>query len=217
MNRIINQILKTALNELFIDALKDTVHLSLGDDLFSSSKIHLQNLTLRSDIFNSIFFPFQLISGHLGNLLIEGLAEIALGGGTGIKISIDNVFLLFSFHSQSLSQLNLLTIQILKKIFLELISKAVTHSLIKNLLKKLLGMKLNQNLKTDSQRKLIFFTIKYLFKVIQIQIKKIHVRMEFQSSSSLQLKKNLTGETMGGGEESYSAIGMSPPPPSPPD
>jgi hypothetical protein len=201
MNRLINQVLKTALNELFIDALKDTVHLSLGDDLFSSSKIHLQNLTLRSDIFNSIFFPFQLVSGHLGNLLIEGLAEIALGGGTGIKISIENVFLLFSFHSQACHELNVLTIQILKKIFLELISKAVTHSLIKNLLKKLLGMKLNQNLKTDSQRKLIYFSIKYLFKTIQINVKKIHIRMEFNSATSPRLK----GPE--GGISSYSAIG----------
>lgn len=199
MNRLINQILKTALSELFIDALKDTVHLSLGDDLFSSSKIHLQNLTLRADIFDSVFYPFQLLSGYLGNLTIEGLAEIALGRGN-IKISIENIFLLFSPQFQSnISEINVLYIQILKKIYLELLSNAISHALIKNMLKKLLGMKINQNLKTSHQRKLIYLSIKYIFKMIQINIKKIHIRVEFKTVT----KSLVSSETI----TSWSAVG----------
>jgi hypothetical protein len=201
MNRLVNQILKTALSELFVDALKDTVHLSLGDDLFSSSKIHLQNLTLRPDIFDACLHPFKLLSGHLGNLKIEGIAEVALGGS--IKISIENVFLLFTISKPN----DALHLQTLKKILLELISNGISHQMVKNLLRKLLGMAPDKSTDTIRQRKLIYAAMKHFFKILQITIKKIHLRIEFNPTAALS-SIGQRQQPQGALESSFCAIGI---------
>ena len=73
---VVNQLLKAALSELFITSLKDTVQMSLGSDMFSSSNVHLKDLTVRPDIFDACLHPLKLVSGHFGILKVEGVAEV---------------------------------------------------------------------------------------------------------------------------------------------
>jgi hypothetical protein len=236
MNRLVNQILKTVLSELFVDALKDTIHLSFGDDLFSSSKIHLNNLTFRSDIFDSCLYPFKLLSGYLGHLNIDGLAEFALG--SSIHITLDNIFLLFTLPTpdgsgsgggggpggggQSFN--HPFHIQILKKILLEMITNSFSYQRIKMMIKKVLDLIPTEGDQRSSgvghetttptpilrQRKLISSVMKYFFKIILITIKKIHIRIEFLPIGSRT--KDLHGQqgvpSSSSSSSSYCALGI---------
>ena len=92
MKSIVNKFMKAILDELFIDA--GNVQMSMGPDLFSESTIHLKNLTFRPDIFDVCLQPLHLISGHLGKLSVDGIAELALGAGK-IGCQVENIFLLF--------------------------------------------------------------------------------------------------------------------------
>jgi hypothetical protein len=89
---IINKFLKATLDELFIDA--GNVQISMGADLFSESSIQFKDLTFRPDLFDICLQPIRLISGHLGKLSVDGIAELAFGAGK-IRCQIENVFLLF--------------------------------------------------------------------------------------------------------------------------
>jgi hypothetical protein len=179
MNRLVNQVLKAALSELFVDEVNNAVQLSLGSDLFSSSKVHLHDLTLRPDIFDACLHPLKMVYGHLGSLKIEGVAEVALGGT--IRVAVENVFLLFNLtRCDDVEQ-----VHALKKILLELVSTSVSYSMVKNMLRKILGMATHKNTDTTRQKKIIFAAMKYVFKILQVTVKKIHIRLEFNSATLL--------------------------------
>ena len=177
----LNKYIKAALNELFTDATKDSIHTSFGADLFSDSNIHLKNLTIRADLFDAHLYPLKLISGHLGDLSIEGIAELALGGK--IRINVENVFLLFKVEEVIDPEY----IQYLKKIIIEIHSNMIQHSIIRELLKRIQGFtplnsstNNNTNKEPDfkKQRLLILQMVNYFFKSFTINMSGIHIRIE---------------------------------------
>ena len=113
LKAIVNKYLKAALDELFIDG--GNVSMSMGSDLFSDSSINLSSLTFRSDLFDIYLQPLRLISGSIGKLSIEGLAELALSMGK-VRCQVDQVFLLFEADDN----LDAERVQIMKKLLLEL-------------------------------------------------------------------------------------------------
>mmetsp|Transcript_21463 Transcript_21463/g.31127 ORF Transcript_21463/g.31127 Transcript_21463/m.31127 type:complete len:1650 (-) Transcript_21463:216-5165(-) len=194
MNRIVNQLLKTALSELFVGSAKDTVQINIGSDLFSSSNVNLKNLTIRPDIFDACLHPLKLVSGHLGQLKIEGVAEAALGAP--IKVFVENVFLLFTLSRCDDPE----HVQTVKKILLELISNTVSYAIIDNMLRKILGMATDKSSDTNKQRKMIYMAMKHVFKILQVSVKKIHVRIEFDSCAVNGSESTTSA--------SYSALGL---------
>ena len=160
IRRLVNQILRTALSELFLGNVKDTVQMSLGSDLFTSSNVQVNDLIFRPDILDACLHPLKLVWGRLGKLQVEGIAEVALGAP--IKVVLENVFLLFTVSDDN----NAEYLHILRKIFLELQSKAQSFGIIKNLLRRILGMSIDKALDSQTQRKIIFTAIKHVFKVL---------------------------------------------------
>lgn len=81
LKTFINKALKAALSEVFTNANDGGgVSLSMGADLFSESNLNLKNLNIRTDIFDVLLQPLKLVSGHVGSLKLEGIAELAFGG-----------------------------------------------------------------------------------------------------------------------------------------
>ena len=127
LKSLVNKYLKAALDELFIDG--GNVSMSMGSDLFSDSSINLSSLTFRSDLFDIYLQPLRLVSGSLGKLSVEGLAELALSMGK-VRCQVDQVFLLFEVDDN----LDAERVMIMKKLLLELqgpcytLFTHVTHS-----------------------------------------------------------------------------------------
>jgi hypothetical protein len=167
----VNQLLKTALSELFTNSFSHSVNMSLGSDMFSDSNFNLSDLTFRSDIFDAMLCPLRLKWGSLGSLSIYGVAEAAFG--SPLRISLENVFLLFTVSESEDAE----RIQILKKIRIEILSKTIAISLIKNLIKKILGLPIKSH-NTKTQRKIIFASVTQALKLVKLSIKKIHIRLE---------------------------------------
>lgn len=115
LKALVNKYLKAALDELFIDGGSKNVSMSMGSDLFSDSSINLSSLTFRSDLFDLYLQPLRLISGSIGKLSVEGLAELALSMGK-VRCQVDQVFLLFEVDDN----LDAERVQIMKKLLLEL-------------------------------------------------------------------------------------------------
>ena len=89
--------------------------MSMGSDLFSDSSINLSSLTFRSDLFDIYLQPLRLVSGSIGKLSVEGLAELALSMGK-VRCQVDQVFLLFEVDDN----LDAERVQVMKKLLLEL-------------------------------------------------------------------------------------------------
>jgi hypothetical protein len=168
----VNKYFKATLNELFIDAVKDSIKLSMGSDLFSDSNIHIQNLSFRPDIFDAHLHPLKLISGHLGDLSIEGVAELALGGK--IKITVENVYLLFAVDTIIDPEY----IQYLKKVLIELQNGSMQHNITRELLKRIQGFTGAKDPDFKKQRLLMIQLLTYFFKSMQVSVKTVHVRIE---------------------------------------
>lgn len=168
----IHNFCKTVLNELFINSSSESVELSMGSDLFAESNINLKNLTFRSDIFEAILQPFHLVSGHLGKLTIEGIAELALGGK--IRCQVENIFLLFAVNTT----LDAEEAQYLKKLIVELQTKNLQHFLVRELLKRIQGFAEEKYPDLKKKRLLILRILKYVFNSVQIFIKTVHIRIE---------------------------------------
>ena len=173
---VINRMLKAALSELFLDATSDAVHVSMGADMFADSKIHLNNLTFRADIFDAMLHPLQLVSGHLGSLSIEGIAELALGGK--VKCNLDGLFLLFRVDEELDAQ----RVQFLKKVLAEISANNIEHVLIHELLKKIQGFGDGKDPDFKKKRALLMRTINYVFNSLQLVVKTVHIRIEHGQS-----------------------------------
>lgn len=169
----VNKYLRAALNELFIDAGDESVQLSMGLDLFTDSNIQLKNLTFKPDLFDALFQPLQLISGHLGKLNIDGIAELALTGGT-VRCQAENIYLLFAVDTNSDAE----QVQFLKKLLVELQTGDLQHFLVRELLKKIQGFPIGKDPNVKKKRLLLLKIMNYLFKNIQFQVKTVHIRIE---------------------------------------
>lgn len=71
---IFNRYIKAVLRDLFEDASKDHVQVSMGD-LFGKTDLLLNNLVLRADVFDIALYPLKLVSGHIGKLHVEGTVQ----------------------------------------------------------------------------------------------------------------------------------------------
>jgi hypothetical protein len=173
---IINKFLKATLDELFIDAAN--VQMSMGADLFSESTIQLKDLTFRPDLFDICLQPLRLISGHLGKLSVDGLAELAFGAGK-IRCQIENVFLLFGVDESADAE----QVQIMRKLLLELQGRGpISRTLLRDLLKKLQGFQASKDPDLRKKRKLLLKGLNYVFKNLQIVMKTVHIRIEITNS-----------------------------------
>lgn len=170
---VINKFIKAALDELFVDA--PSVNLSMGADMFSDSNINLTNLTFRPDIFDVYAQPFRLISGHVGQLCAEGIAELALGGK--LKFQVDNVCLLFGLDTVADPE----KIQTMKKILLELQAAKFSSELLLDLLRRVQGLGPVSEVDLSKKRKVVYKALDYISKGVFITIKNIHVRFEFMN------------------------------------
>ncbi len=171
---IVNKVLKAALSELFVNA--PSVQLSMGADLFSDSNINLSNLTFRPDIFDVCLQPLKLVSGHLGSLKVEGIAELALGGK--LKFNAENCFLLFNIDTTSDAEY----IQSLKKILIELQSDLFPATVIRELMKRIQGFPMGAELDLKKKRKVMYKALDYVFKGLHGLLKNIHIRVEINGS-----------------------------------
>ena len=175
MKSIVNKFLKAALDELFVDA--GNVQMSMGADLFSESTIHLKNLTFRPDIFDVCFQPLHLISGHLGKLSVDGIAELAFGAGK-IRCQVENVFLLFGVDENADAE----QVQIMKKLLLELQGRGpISRTLMRDLLKKVQGFPTGKDPDVRKKRKLLLKGLNYVFKNLMINVKSVHIRIEVKN------------------------------------
>ena len=173
LKSIVNKFLKAALNELFIDAAHDSVQVSMGSDLFTESNINLRGLTFRPDLFDALLQPLKLVSGHLGMLNINGIAELALGSGR-IQCQVDNVCLLFTVDAMADAE----QVQFLKKMLIELQTGNLQHALVRELLKRIQGFPIAKDNDLKKKRSLVTRILKYLFRDILITIRKVHIRIE---------------------------------------
>ena len=131
IKRLIHAALKTVLDELFIGAGNDALRFDLlGRDMFSDSSIRLTDLNMRPDLFDICLFPLKLTSGNIRMIQIEGIAESYLGGV--IKVSVDQIYLLFSIETYAA---DVEKIQVMKKLFIELQSGKIFDNVAKELMK----------------------------------------------------------------------------------
>lgn len=183
---IVNKFLKAALSELFINA--PSVSLSMGADLFTDSNINLNSLTFRPDIFDVCFQPLKLVSGHLGMLKVEGIAELALGGK--LKFHAENCFLLFNIDTTSDAEY----LQSLKKILIELQSDAFPATVIRELMKRIQGFPMGAEPDLKKRRKVLYKAMDYVCKGLHGLLKNIHIRVEMKQ----QQVHSSTGASSGG-------------------
>ena len=167
---IINKVLKATLSELFVNA--PTVQLSMGADMFSDSNVNLSNLAFRPDIFDVVLQPLKLVSGHLGMLKVEGIAELALGGK--LKFQAENIFLLFTVDTTSDAEY----MQSLKKILIELQSETFPVVLIRELMKRIQGFPVGPEPDLKKKRKVMYKMLDYVCKGLHGLLKNIHIRIE---------------------------------------
>eukprot|EP01039_Chlorochromonas_danica_P003454 gene3454-3783_t len=170
---LINRFVKAALDELFIDT--PSVQLSMGADLFSDSNLNLKNLTLRPDLFDVYAQPLRLVSGHIGQLCVEGIAELALGGK--LKFQAENIYLLFALDSIADPE----KVQTMKKILIELQSSKFSSDMLFELLRRIQGMPTVTEVDLNKKRKVVYKALDYISKGIFITIKNVHIRFEFQN------------------------------------
>lgn len=208
MKSIVNKFLKAALDEVFVDA--GNVQMSMGADLFSESTIHLKNLTFRPDIFDVCFQPLQLISGHLGKLSVDGIAELAFGAGK-IRCQVENVFLLFGVDENADAE----QVQIMKKLLLELQGRGpISRSLLRDLLKKVQGFPTGKDPDVRKKRKLLLKGLNYVFKNLMINIKSVHIRIEIKNrmntnpSEKSESINSMNKDNVKSSKSLCSAIGM---------
>lgn len=101
----LNQYLKSALAEVFENPDRHFESSEGSDgaqsrgffkDLFSilnaQDELVFKNLLLKPDIFNILLHPLKLVSGSVGRLKVQGLADASNGGQ--LKLRVDNLFLL---------------------------------------------------------------------------------------------------------------------------
>ena len=175
MKGIVNKFLKAALHELFVDA--GNVQMSMGADLFSESTIHLKNLVFRPDIFDVCLQPLHLISGHLGKLSVDGIAELAFGAGK-IRCQVENVFLLFGIDENADAE----QVQVMKKLLLELQGRGpISRTVLKDLLQKVQGFPAGKDPDVRKKRKLLLKGLNYVFKNLMINVKSVHIRIEVKN------------------------------------
>lgn len=169
---LVNKYLKAALSELFTDAGKDSVQLSMGADLFASSNINLKNLTFRPDIFDAVLHPIRLVSGHLGRLNVEGIAELAIGGK--LRIQFDSINLLFAVDSNADAS----RVQFLKKIMVELQTADLQQSLVREILRRIQGFSGGKDPDFKKKRVLFLRIINLMFRNIEVTVRALHIRIE---------------------------------------
>lgn len=178
MRSIVNKFMKAILDELFIDA--GNVQMSMGPDLFSESTIHLKNLTFRPDIFDVCLQPLHLISGHLGKLSVDGIAELALGAGK-IGCQVENIFLLFGVDENADAE----QVQVMKKLLVELQGRGpISRTLLRDLMKKIQGFPAGKDPDVRKKRKLLLKGLNYLFKSLLMTVKSVHIRIEVKNRNS---------------------------------
>lgn len=178
MKSIVNKFMKAILDELFIDA--GNVQMSMGPDLFSESTIHLKNLTFRPDIFDVCLQPLHLISGHLGKLSVDGIAELALGAGK-IGCQVENIFLLFGVDENADAE----QVQVMKKLLVELQGRGpISRTLLRDLMKKIQGFPAGKDPDVRKKRKLLLKGLNYLFKSLLMTVKSVHIRIEVKNRNS---------------------------------
>jgi hypothetical protein len=119
--------------------------------------------------------------------------------GAPIKVYVENIFLLFTFSKCEDAE----HIQVLRKILLELISNAAQHTMVTHLLRKVLGMSKDKSSDSSKQLKIIYMAMKHVFKILQVSVKKIHIRIEFDPNAARG--GGGEGTSLGSG---CSAIGM---------
>lgn len=118
--------------------------------------------------------------------------------GAPIKVYVENIFLLFTFSKCEDAE----HIQVLRKVLLELISNGAQHTMITHLLRKVLGLANDKSSDSSKQRKIIYMAMKHVFKILQVSVKKIHVRIEFDPNGT---RSGREAVDLGSG---YSALGM---------
>ena len=183
---LVNKYLKAALDELFINGGNMSMSV-LGSDLFSESSIDLHHLTFRPDVFDAYLQPLRLVSGHLGTLKVEGVAEMALSIGK-LRVQVENVFLLFEVDDQ----LDAERVQLLKKVLLELQGPGpIAPALLGDVLRKLLlGAVADKDPDVLKKRRSLLKGLNYVLNNVTVSIKTVHVRVETSS------RKNAFRKTM---------------------
>ena len=138
IKRLLNQYLRTILSELFLNA--DTLTKPQGTDSaghgdfidslsssYSSSNAPRENLIFRPDVFDISLYPIKLFSGSLGRVIIDGVAEAALGGS--LRIRLENLYLLFIVDDQC----NPEYVHVLRKMLIESCSKNIAGDTLENI------------------------------------------------------------------------------------
>ena len=156
---IVQSYLKTVTSELFEDG-NEKMKLNLGD-LFGKTDLTLTNLTLRPDAFDIGLHPLRLISGHISNLYVQGVAEAFMGGT--IQIVIEECYLLFTIDTNT----SIEQIQLMKKLLLEMKYEAGAQSLWRELIQSIQGVALDaiDVLKQKTQS----LKVKHRFYVLSIE------------------------------------------------
>ena len=176
IKRLVNSALKTVLSELFVDA-KDVVKIDLlGHDMFSDSKVNLNNLTVRPDIFNVCLHPLRLIFGHIGSIQIEGIAEALMGGST-IRVQVDKIYLLLAPDVDIDAE----EVQIQKKLLIELQSGKLGDIIIKEMMKRIQGLPPEKDPELKKQKDMLIRVLMFALKNVQVQVRNIHLRIEVPS------------------------------------
>ena len=182
---LINRFIRNAVDELFINpsssgsgsgsASKDgsfSINFGAGD-LFTDSSLNLSNLTLRKDVFNVLLEPLNLVSGHIGQLSLQGIAEALLTGGK-ISCTASDVYLLFDVNSTATVE----EVQLARKILLELLAGAISQKLMKDLLKKIQELPFGAGPNLKNSRKVSLDLMHNLTKNFSVSVKRCHIRIE---------------------------------------
>jgi hypothetical protein len=132
IKRFLAQHLKAVLSELFENA--DAV---FGSSLPTTASLFAvlcgtsapeHPLILKPDIFDIMLQPLRLVSGTVGRVALDGLAQAALGGP--LTLRIENVYLLFGIQDNCDAGYA----HLLKKLLLEMQPKLISDAVVRSLI-----------------------------------------------------------------------------------
>ena len=188
---LINRFIRNAVDELFVSpsssgaggsASKDggfNINFGAGD-LFTDSSLNLSDLTLRKDVFNILLEPLNMISGHIGQLSLQGIAEALLTGGK-VACTMSDVYLLFDVNSTATAE----EVQLARKILLELLAGTISQTLLRDLLKKIQQLPVGSGPNLRHSRKVSLDLMHNLTKNFSISVKGCHIRIELNVKNEL--------------------------------
>ena len=188
LKAFLNRSLRRCFDEVFIDP-DFTFHLNFLSA--GTSNLTFENQRLKPDLFDVLLQPLRLVYGSVGQISVDGLAELtsSVSWNTPIKIEISGVYLLFRVDAAADAE----RIQFLRKVLLELLStqgllSVQGQALLGELLARLLQTRAPfPDLDNKKRRAMLLRGLTLLFRYTNLTVKGVHIRLETEKETAGRL------------------------------